>query len=217
MRRFNRGRLIKIVGLVGVLILIVVVLIPVLLLSSYSLFWAYTLTVNGYIKGHSEYCEHKLNDDRYIRLAFTPYATSKPINGHQLNPNDWQDEPLAKDIMPMLEIIIPLVDYEVTQDGGATWSRFWQHENVGNYYPSCGLFDSLNADNFWVWMRSQIAITHDGGETWLIQDGYPTIQAVQFDTPQNGQIIFLQPDQTLLTDDGGKTWHPDPNWIPSNG
>ncbi|MEO8609271.1 MAG: hypothetical protein ABI690_15375 [Chloroflexota bacterium] len=177
MRRLKRGRLLKLIAVLAALILIALVVLRALWLSPYSLYWAYTLARQGYIKGHPEYCEHALTDDRHVRLAYTPYAIPKPVNGHQLDPNDWEDEDLAKDIMPMSAIIIPLVDYEVTQDAGITWNRFWRYENGGNYYPGCSSFDSLNADNFCVWTHSQFAITHDGGKNWLIHDSnYAIIQ-----------------------------------------
>jgi hypothetical protein len=229
MRRLKRGRLIKIAGVLVIFACVIVGVLAYLpftpLFSYYSIYRTLSnLDSRGYIKGHPEYCEHIVTDDRSIRLAYTPYAKPEKVNGHQIDPNNWENEPLAFDFMSFQIIVIPLVDYEVTQDGGKSWRGFWQYENGGNFYPQCNSFSSLDTNNFWVWTRSRIAITHDGGDSWIIQDGYKewntdgnmVIQKVVFDTPENGQIVFVNwpdtPDPTLLTNDGGKTWHPDPNW-----
>ena len=170
--------------------------------------------------GHVEYCEHQVSQEIRVRLAFTPYSTWQEID-----PNNWKDAPLAFDFMPHFVIVIPTVKYEVTRDGGVTWEQFWHFDNFRNEYPWCDAFDSLDTSTFWFWIRSWIAVTHDSGESWLIQNGHEewdtggnmTIDYVEFDTQNQGRIVFFNwqnaPDPTLLTDDGGRTWHPDPLWI----
>ena len=216
MRRLKRGRLVKIAGVlvVGTLVILVI-----------AYLFSPVDPLAGYVKGHPEYCEHFVTDNRSVRLAFTPYAKGKKtLHDEPVDPNNWKDDPFSHDFMPFHIIEIPLVDYEVTQDGGQSWTRFWRYENQINEWAWCDAWGSLNADNFWVWARSQIAVTHDGGDNWIVQDGRKewntggnmTIEKVIFDTPVSGQIIFVNwpnlPDPTLLSDDGGKTWHPDPNW-----
>jgi hypothetical protein len=178
------------------------------------------ITSQGYIKGHTEYCEHSVNDATRIRLAFTSYAEPAEENGHQIDPNNWRNDPLAYDYMNHYSIIIPHVDYEISLDGGNSWNVFWRYSNQPNDYPWCDALGLLDEDNFWVWTGSWIAVTHDGGDNWLIHNGreswntieYMNIMKVNFDTPDTGRIVFyrwrdnLSP--TLLTTDGGKTWHP---------
>jgi hypothetical protein len=123
-------------------------------------------------------------------------------------------------------IVVPYIDYDFSNDAGTTWKQFWRYENEINEYPWCNAFGSLDASNFWMWTRSGIAITHDAGASWIVGDEYKkwvknqdvVINHIQFDTPNDGQLVFTnrpnQPDPALLTQDGGKTWHIDPNWKP---
>lgn len=214
-RRVRRGRLIKIAGVVFLVTLLgIYFIIP--FPADVSLF------LKSYVKGHPEYCEHSVNGTTQIRLAFTPYAKPEKVNGHQIDPNNWRHEPLSHDFLAFHVIVVPYVDYEITQDGGATWKHFWRYRNEINELAWCEAHDSLDENHFWVWTRSHLAITHDGGENWLIQDGgkawnvgeYPVVRQVTFDTPDRGEIILLYPDTTLRTTDGGRMWQPDPNWTP---
>lgn len=182
----------------------------------------YTLT--GGIKGHPEYCDHFFTPDTGIRLAITPYAFPERNGGHKLDPNNWQKEQLAYDFLSFQVIVVPFVDYEITHDGGTTWNHFWRYYNHINEYPWCSAFDSLDEANFWMWSRTEIAITHDAGASWILGDDYkrwaknpnPYIDYIKFDTPDSGQLVFLnganKTDPTLLTQDGGKTWYIDPSW-----
>ncbi|MBZ0288401.1 MAG: hypothetical protein K8I30_12360, partial [Anaerolineae bacterium] len=170
MRRLKRSRLIKIVGVVVVIAFVVVGVVLYLFSSFNSSYILDFVTSQGYVKGHIEYCEHSVTDSRRIRLVFTPYAKPAAEDRQQIDPNNWQDEPGAWDMMPMMEIVIPDIDYEVSFDAGQSWKKFWHYPNQGNEYPWCDSFSSLDADNFWVWARSQIAITHDGGNNWIVQD-----------------------------------------------
>src|SRR5215207_1718121 len=150
MRQLKRKRLIKIIGVLGVigcgLFILLFVLGPHFEIVS---------PLAGYIKGHPEYCTHQLTDDRQIRLAFTPYAKSEQINGHQLDPNNWQHERFAHDFLSSQTIVIPAFYYEITQDSGKSWIGFWRIEAMWYDYPDCDAMKSLNADNFWVWTRNQ--------------------------------------------------------------
>jgi hypothetical protein len=200
-RRFNRGRLIKIVGLLVVVLCSIVTLLAVL-----GPHFDIVYPLVGYVKGHPEYCTHQLNTERQIRLAFTPYAKREQVNGHQIDPNNWEHERFAHDFLPHLIIVIPYIDYEITQDSGKSWIGFWRYDNQRNESPYCDAMESLNTDNFWVWTRNEIAITHDGGENWIIQDGSKTwdtegnltIQKLIFDTQTEGRIIFGDTHPTLL-------------------
>jgi hypothetical protein len=216
MRRLRRSRLIKIAAALMIfacgIFLLLSALGPVLGPRLYLL--------AGYLEGQPKHCTHNLNDNRRVRLTYTPYARRAQGDGHQVDPNNWENEPMAHDYTFFLTIIIPAFDYEISQDGGKSWGTFWHYENQLNTYPDCSAFGSMDADNFWFWLRDQVLITHDGGANWIIEDGSQTwnssdnlfIQTVNFDTPQNGRIVFWQAMPNLITDDGGKTWHPDPNW-----
>jgi hypothetical protein len=215
MRRLKQGRLMKIVGALIVGFFGIVIVLAVLG-SHFEIIYP----LAGYIKGHPEYCTYTLNDNRKVRLVFTPYAKREQGNGHPIDPNNWENEPFSHDFLAFQTIVIPAYDYEITHDGGISWNNFWRYENLSNEYPECDSFGSLDADNFWVWTRSEIAITHDGGATWIFRDGRKdwnlgdsiVIQQVSFDSPENGQITLLRSKPTLLTTDGGRTWYPDPNW-----
>lgn len=226
MRRFNRGRFIKMAGATLIIMLVVAGVVvyffsPVDFSPANSNLMLVYVTKRGHIKGHTEYCEHSINDDKRIRLTFTPYAEPKGANDHQIDPNNWRDEPLAHHFLTNDVIVVPQIDYEVTQDGGATWKGFWQYANLDNNYPSCDAFGSLDIDNFWVWAGSSIAVTHDGGDTWLVHNGRlewngiddMNIKMVNFDTPNTGRVVFVinaasqyKFNITLFTTDGGRTW-----------
>lgn len=220
MRRLKRGRLIKIAAALMIFACGIVLLLAVLGPHFEIVYW-----IAGYTKGHPEHCTHNLNDNRRMRLTYVPYASSEMVNGHQIDPNAWENEPLSHDFMAFSTIIIPAFDYEISQDGSKSWNTFWRYENDQNYYPDCYAFGSLDEDNFWFWVRDQLVITHDGGANWIIEDGSQTwnsgenlfIQTVNFDTPQNGHIVFGEATPNLITDNGGKTWHPDPNWTTPTG
>jgi hypothetical protein len=181
--------------------------------------------INGYLpsflgrSSEMQYCEHQVSGNIRVRLAFTYYS-----NDPDVDPNTWQNDRMAFDYMAFQTIVIPSIDYEVTRDSGATWQRFWHLENSRNDSPWCHAFSFLDLDNFWLWTRSSIAVTHDGGQTWIVQNGYEewntsgnmTIDSVEFTTKTEGQIVFVNwPDvfdPTLLTLNGGKIWSPDPEW-----
>jgi hypothetical protein len=191
--------------------------------------FVFFLSPNPYlwgVVGHPEYCEHFVTEARGIRLGITPIASREPVEGRQVDPNNWRGDHFAFDYLAHSIIWIPYVEYEVTQDGGASWERFWRYDNQINEYPWCSAFSSLDSDHFWVWSRNWIAVTHDGGYTWLVHNGNEewgtrgshVIDYVEFDTPTRGRIEFLywtnKTGPTLLTDDGGQTWLVDPGWTP---
>src|SRR5262249_39296723 len=99
MRRLKRGRLIKIAGAVVVVLVVVGAIIYFFSFSDASYILDF-VTAKGYVKGHTEYCEHSVTDSRHIRLVFTPYARPAAEDRPQIDPNNWQDEPGAWDMMP---------------------------------------------------------------------------------------------------------------------
>jgi hypothetical protein len=182
------------------------------------------LLLGGGIQGHPEYCEHSITPQKRVRLGVTPYAFPQRNGGKTVDPNNWRNEPFAHDFLAFNTIVVPYVDYEISNDGGKTWDRFWRYENQVNEYAWCNAFDTLDESNFWMWTRNSIAITHDAGASWILGDDYKKwaknrnviIDYIKFDTPEIGQLVFVyeatRPDPTLLTQDGGKTWHIDPSW-----
>ena len=111
-------------------------------------------------------------DNRGVRLVYRAFAQP----GHGIDPNDWEREPGAFDLRAYGWIVIPWFDFEITQDGGQSWTQFWRYENRGNDYPGCNSFDVLDADNFCLWTPTQIGITHDGGNNWMIRDRTTPLQ-----------------------------------------
>jgi len=183
-----------------------------------------SLLLGGGIQGHPEYCEHSITPQKRVRLGVTPYAFPQRNSGKAVDPNNWRNEPFAHDFLAFNVIVVPYVDYEMSDDGGKTWKQFWRYQNAINEYAWCDAFDSLDESNFWMWSRTEIAITHDAGATWILGDNYkrwaknqnPYVDYIKFDTPDSGQLVFLnganKTDPTLLTHDGGKTWQIDPAW-----
>ena len=215
MRRLRDSRLIKIAGIAIAEVLGILVILSLLKSVAGRPDVSYYES-QGYIKAYSQSCVLTVTNDRKIRLAATVYVKPKGTGELQIDPNTGKVF-LGYGFREHMVILIPEVDYEVTQDGGRSWKVFWQFENIENERHWCKSFDSLDADNFWLWTSSWIAITHDGGETWIVQDGRKewnintdnAINQVSFDTPEAGQIIFVDPDLALITDDGGETWRVD--------
>jgi len=202
-------------------ITVLLITLIVLVFTSLTLLGPYIQTSLYGEVGYTEYCTHEVSGTIQIRLAYTPYSRDSEID-----PNNWQDSLFAHDLMPMGVINIPSIDYEVSQDGGMTWTRFWRFPNSNNYFPECDAFDSLDAETFWVWTRSWFVITHDGGTNWMIQDvqedwgANGNIDYVSFENRDTGQIVFIPrstPDPMLLTTDGGRSWYPDPDFQPIDG
>jgi hypothetical protein len=120
--------------------------------------------------------------------------------------------------------------YQVTRDGGEHWTEIMDFFGSKGGSADCEKIKSLDENFFWVWgpaeQREALAITHDGGQTWLHwnpQHLWPkygkTIVDVDFDSNQTGQISLIRSryleytqsfktvSVTLYTEDGGVTWH----------
>src|SRR5262249_43065390 len=149
-----------------ILILFPICCIVLFLAAAYLLPFDFHFT--GKIVGHPEYCNYPITHERAVRLVYIP--SSNPVGGHQIDPNNWKHEPLAFDFMAHMVVVIPYFEYEVTQDGGGTWMKFWHHDNLPNRFPDCDNFALLDTDNFWLWTYREMAVTHDGGRNWIVKE-----------------------------------------------
>lgn len=166
-----------------------------------------TLIIPG-TPGHTEYCTAYISGNVRVRIAYTPYSQDPNID-----PNNWEHEHFSHDFLPHRVIIIPSFDYAITFDDGLSWNQFWHVENISNYYPQCENFGSFDAQTFWVWVRNSIAITHDGGKTWVVRsfgEVWESISIIEFETANTGRVTFFEENTHVFsTQDGGETWQPD--------
>jgi hypothetical protein len=109
-----------------------------------------------------------------------------------------------------------------TQDAGNHWRQVMQFCHDDPVDPDCKAIRSLDANNYWVWVGWQLAVTHDGGKTWLVWNpretwknwqccNYGLIKEVSFESTQTGMMALAPiPNRgevsSLYTNDGGKTW-----------
>lgn len=160
--------------------------------------------------GHIEYCTLYISGNVRVQIAYTPYSRDP-----NLDPNNWEHEPLSHDSLAFYVIIIPSFDYEITFDGGLTWDQFWHVENQLNYFPECKNIDSFDAQTFWVWVRNSLAITHDGGKTWVVRsfgEAWESISIIEFETANIGRVTFSDSGSGIhvfSTQNGGQTWQSD--------
>ena len=230
MRRiFTRRRLA--IGCFFTALISVVVLIVLALIGPSKTHWRYHSLSSNAVAGHPEYCNYFVTDKRIVRLAYIPYLVPERI-GRRIDPNNWRREQMSAYFMELGIIVIPEFNFEMTRDGGSSYTQFWQFENLDSSFPTCDKFGVLDEVNFWVWAGMSLAVTHDAGATWLVQEvnvetwveyyGDSYITEVEFTTSDRGLLVFQERGKSqdfvpaLLTDDGGATWYADPNWVNPN-
>lgn len=169
------------------------------------------------VVGYTEYCEYPVTEEQHVRLSYRPILYPQSEGDWDIDPNDWQHELFAHDFIAFGIISIPYYDFEISQDTEQSWCHFWRYP--GRYpmgIPSCEDFAKYDDQTFWMWMGNSLAITHNGGETWNIQNiadrwankSYSFIRQVTFDSAMDGQIWSYHSDTepALFTHDGGITW-----------
>ena len=177
--------------------------------------WSDEWRIRTMVASDPMYCEHAITDDLRVRTAATVYAGK--YMGEQIDPNTWESRILLTDLIFNGYIIMPFVDYEITRDGGETWSQFWRYEDgIYTERERCRGFGKLDEANFWIWNSYWLAVTHDGGETWIRRNigqmefdvGHAYIGTLEFYSENIGRITYRRSDMVvnLETRDGGYTW-----------
>jgi hypothetical protein len=113
-------------------------------------------------------CQFTISENVQLRVAYQIY-TGK-VNGRQLDPDSWVNEPLAYDYPANLLVVVPYIDYEITHNDGQSWEVFWRFPSgpINEVWPRCESFKKQNETVFSVGNGYHQAITHDGGYTWTI-------------------------------------------------
>ena len=104
-----------------------------------------------------------------------------------------------------------------TTDGGATWQRTAGPAGDSLDFRSIHAFDSLTAVVASAGTPARIYRTENGGRSWTLVHGDPRpgafFDSMAFWDGRHGLILSDPIDGhwlVLLTDDGGKSWHPAP-------
>lgn len=112
-----------------------------------------------------------------------------------------------------------------SRDEGANWTTVFVRGYENPRMLDCSRMGSSPNDSAtqWVWIDTDVAITHDDGQTWHVNErnqvwlgrvweDWVYIETVRFESRLNGQIVVVSDDTTrytFSTHDGGITWGED--------